>query len=343
MTERVSVIIPFYQRVAGVLPRALASIIEQRLAGDTRINVIIVDDQSPVDPADEVAGITLPPHVSLEILRRPNGGPAAARNTGLDHVPETCDAIALLDSDDAWTPDHLQSGLDALAAGADFYFDDHMTLGDGGSYFRSLLQAEQAMDCGLPTSVPGERYRLAAPERAGGSLHAFRTGEAVAALCSCYLAHTSTMIYRRSSLGVLRFDTRLKVAGEDYYFSFLLAQAAALTVYSDAVGCIQGRGVNIYHSNVTRGSAANLHLLRDALLGVLRMQAALGDNPRAGAVLERTVEARRDDFAWAWVTTGNKLRRWDLESLRTVSDALPGFAGQVPFRVAAQALGRIRR
>ena len=253
MLGRVTVIIPFFQRSAGILPRAVASILDQRLHADVRITILIVDDASPIDPEAEVGAITLPPHVRLEILRRPNGGPAAARNTGLDQAPDDCDVIALLDSDDAWTPDHLQRGLDALAAGADAYFDDHMTLGDGGSYFATLRQGDEPMVCGLPRSIVGDRGPLAAPS-AGRALYAFAPGEAVVALCGRYLAHTSTIIYRRDGLAGLRFDDRLRAAGEDYHFSFLLALGAGTMAYSDAVGSTGPSGVQGNSAPGVRGS-----------------------------------------------------------------------------------------
>ncbi len=62
--------------------------------------VVVVDDGSPVP-------ITVP-HDVLVIRRDTAGGPAVARQTGLDALPDV-ERIALCDADDAWEPGHLAS------------------------------------------------------------------------------------------------------------------------------------------------------------------------------------------------------------------------------------------
>jgi glycosyltransferase involved in cell wall biosynthesis len=75
-TPGISVIVPTHGRPAQ-LERCIASLLRQRLPQGVSFEVIVVDDGS--DP-----GVTLPgspPGVVL--LRQPQAGPAAARNTGL--------------------------------------------------------------------------------------------------------------------------------------------------------------------------------------------------------------------------------------------------------------------
>lgn len=104
----VSVVVAAY-RAERFLHTALASV-----AGQTRPpdEVIVVDDASP-DRSAEVAERwreLLP----LTVIRKPvNEGVGAARRTAIEAATGT--AIATLDSDDAWLPDHLEVALSLLA------------------------------------------------------------------------------------------------------------------------------------------------------------------------------------------------------------------------------------
>jgi glycosyltransferase involved in cell wall biosynthesis len=104
----ITVVIPAYNR-ASTLARALASVARQTLAA---AEVIVVDDGSS-DGTAAVAGAC--EHPGLRIIRHDsNRGAAAARNTGLRAARG--DYIALLDSDDEWTPDKLAMQLAELCA-----------------------------------------------------------------------------------------------------------------------------------------------------------------------------------------------------------------------------------
>ena len=94
----ITVIIPYYQRTPGILAKALASIAAQQ-DSPLPVHVIVVDDASPVPAAAEIADIEGPPY-TLQVIVQPNGGPGAARNTGLDNAPKETKYIAFLDSDD---------------------------------------------------------------------------------------------------------------------------------------------------------------------------------------------------------------------------------------------------
>lgn len=98
-----SVIIPSYGRPA-YLEEAIGSVLTQTI-GD--FEIIVVDDASP-------AIVTVPNDPRIRLIRRPtNGGPAAARNTGVEHAIGRY--ITFLDDDDIYTPDRLQIGLEGVA------------------------------------------------------------------------------------------------------------------------------------------------------------------------------------------------------------------------------------
>ncbi len=84
----VSIIIPCYNR-AGILPGA----IESALAQGPDVEVIVVDDGSIDGTADVAAN-----YGAVQVIRTPNYGPSAARNTGIAHA---CGVfVRFLDSDD---------------------------------------------------------------------------------------------------------------------------------------------------------------------------------------------------------------------------------------------------
>ena len=101
----VSIIIPVYNR-PQMLKRAVSSVLEQTF---TDFELIVIDDGS------------MPPvHSSLEhlldsrmkILAQPHAGVARARNMGISQARGQW--VALLDSDDCWSPKKLELQLDYM-------------------------------------------------------------------------------------------------------------------------------------------------------------------------------------------------------------------------------------
>lgn len=98
----VSVIIPAYNAVAS-----LAQTVETALAQTVQpLEIIVVDDGSSDDTAElagRFGGI-------VRVLRKPNGGPASARNLGVQHSQG--EWIAFLDADDQWSPTKLERQIE---------------------------------------------------------------------------------------------------------------------------------------------------------------------------------------------------------------------------------------
>lgn len=96
---RVSIVIPAYNQ-ADYLAEAIASSLEQTYQD---YEIIVVDDGS----TDETPTVAQRFSSTIRYIRQENQGLAGARNTGIRHAAG--EYIALLDSDDRWSPDFLQT------------------------------------------------------------------------------------------------------------------------------------------------------------------------------------------------------------------------------------------
>ncbi len=119
----ISVVIPCYNR-SKLIKRAIDSALVQ---GSYANEIIVVDDGSLDDTKKICEGYGS----QIKYVWQENAGASAARNTGakLSRHPW----IAFLDSDDYWTPKHLEkitTAIHATAGQANFYFCD-MQLGEG--------------------------------------------------------------------------------------------------------------------------------------------------------------------------------------------------------------------
>ena len=105
-TGRVSVVIPAYN-VAAFLPETLQSVFAQTVQPH---EVIVVNDGSPDTPVLEA--VLVPFRDRIVYLVQENRGLSGARNTGI--AAATGDMIALLDGDDLWEPEYLQTQTEFL-------------------------------------------------------------------------------------------------------------------------------------------------------------------------------------------------------------------------------------
>ena len=116
----VSVVIPAYN--SGRTIRATVESALDQTVGD--LEVIVVDDGSQDETVPVVKAIEDP---RVRLVRLPNGGAAAARNTGILEARGRW--VALLDSDDLWVPDKLERQLLVLDA------DPTVLAVQSGAYF----------------------------------------------------------------------------------------------------------------------------------------------------------------------------------------------------------------
>ncbi|MEI9864585.1 MAG: glycosyltransferase family 2 protein [Limisphaerales bacterium] len=135
----ISVVIPAYNR-AHLIGETLRSLLMQT---ELAAEIIVVDDGSTDGTAEVAAKLGAP----VKVIRRANGGPAAARNTGFQ--ASTGKFIHFFDSDDLAAPNKQEVQLKALeAGGADIAYGPWIKGRFDGKFFSPTNQVFQQH--GLP-------------------------------------------------------------------------------------------------------------------------------------------------------------------------------------------------
>lgn len=228
MADSVAVVIPFYQKKKGILRKAILSALAQKDVAPCTI--IIVDDASPVSARFELVDIMRDHPDRIVIIEQANGGPAAARNKGLDSVPAGTEYVAYLDSDDEWIDSHLFNAVAALGAGYDFYFADHFQLNQTVTAFNRAGRIQV-----------GQHAQIAGSEH----LRAYG-GDMFDQILMGNIIGTSTVVYRYAKFPALRFREEFVYAGEDYLFWLELSKKTDKFAFSSVCECTYGEGVNIF-------------------------------------------------------------------------------------------------
>lgn len=236
---RVSVVIPFFQREAGILPRAVASVFAQLDVDD--VHVLVIDDGSPVSAETELEPLCRKHGERITIFRQQNAGPGSARNNGLDHISEETEFVAFLDSDDQWLPEHLQTALKAMERGADFYFGD----------WKLPDSIQSRMESGLHLN----EHKQISKEPL---LYEYSRNLFEDIIDRKNVVGTSTVVIRNSKFRDVRFPEDFFNA-EDISFWLQLSYRTRNLVFSPSIVATYGRGVNIAAS-VQWGTVKALHM-----------------------------------------------------------------------------------
>jgi succinoglycan biosynthesis protein ExoW len=244
---KVAIIVPYFQREAGILRRCLAAIFAQKLNPRVGLHVIVVDDSSPRPADEELRDIQIPERVTVVVVMRSNGGPAAARNSGLDHVSRGTDFVAFIDSDDTWRDDHIQRAVDALGTSNDLYVSDHVQW-EG---FSNLEMRE--FGAFVRTGQSSSLRPLAAVK----GVWICPSTDIIPYAVKEVVAHTSSIVYRTSKLATCRFDEELWY-GEDDLFLVDLLLFSTYTCVSAETEVSLGLGVNIFFSSISWDNENNL-------------------------------------------------------------------------------------
>ena len=171
-----SVIVPAYNS-ASTIEDTLRSVVRQTY-GDWEI--VVADDASADDSAAVAAAVD--PRVRVVRAER-NGGPAAARNLALAHARG--ELVALLDADDRWLPEYLQTMVSAY---------DREDRGTGAVGVVCCDAYVEGPDGRLPQTY---RQRIAAPDDVD-----------LATLLQANVIFISALMPRRPVMEVGGFDVR---------------------------------------------------------------------------------------------------------------------------------------
>lgn len=306
----ISVIIPFFQVEPGLLRNAIASITRQENVPE--IEVIVVDDGSPLSAEAEIEGLTCGAHCSVRLHVQTNRGVAAARNTGLDLVSPSVRWIAFLDPDDAWGDLHLRTALAVLAQGYDFFFADSLRTGSDLTLFQAA------------------NFRAERQKPVAGQAGAFELAEDLLVTVLTYSPIiTSTVVYRREGFQGLRFNERYRTYEDSYFWLHFRESRIA---FVDTVQAILGEGVNISRTPDDWKSNHSLQILRDidGLYRNIRENIPLQGPDRI--FVRRLTQRNRNSIAVTIIAMLRQLRPVDLSVLQDV------FGGRLALLVAVLAM-----
>jgi succinoglycan biosynthesis protein ExoW len=330
--RKIGIVIPYFQREPGILSNALASIAAQDI-DDFEVVVIVVDDASPISPEQEL-GAFAPQNFKGEVrvVKRPNGGPGAARNTGIEALLGVTDYIALMDSDDVWAPHHLRLGAHCLDRGADLFFADFQGVEkDKPTYLRGIpeLAALEAM------STVEQVHDFEARFCAGGEDSDFARLAA-----TTFVAHLSTLMFSAERLGDARSLTDLPIVEDHVYFLDLALKAKRLAfTFTPSMGMGQ-KGVKIYGSAHQWGTEADL-LRRIYNLQKAKVICARASWPKATQRgLNASVWQGRRIVAWLMLRRTLHTRALPMPAIRAGLKADVASVALAPFLAAAFLLDR---
>ncbi len=195
-----SVVIPVYNR-ADMLGAAIGSVLAQT---EQDFEIIVVDDGSTDNPASVARSYRDP---RIWIIRQPNRGGSAARNTGIDHARGQF--VAFLDSDDSFLPHHLEAMRVLLEDTEDMVGYARIVVDRGGA--RTFMKPPRVL-------APGEHM-------------------ATYLFCDRGFVPTSTLVAPRSLARRVRYDEALPCA-QDTDFAIRLFLAGCRFVMADAPGAV---------------------------------------------------------------------------------------------------------
>ncbi|TCL70324.1 glycosyltransferase family 2 protein [Rhizobium sp. BK251] len=228
-----TIIIPFYQKQSGILNRAFTSIFEQTFQD---FDILVVDDESPVSVDGDLKSLTEAQRSRIKVIRQKNAGPGGARNTGLDNIPASTRYAAFLDSDDIWTPNHLQNAYDGLTRfEADCYF---ASIDGGEEFYYHSSTAELANSAGV-VRLSETPLLMEVPDMESALLKSWGSSDV--------FLHLSSMAIGRGLFEKIRFEAELRLAAEDMLFFCDCLMAAKRVLVCGEQGASRGMGVNIFH------------------------------------------------------------------------------------------------
>lgn len=314
-----SVVIPYYQKEPGILLRALKSVFAQSYRD---FHIIVVDDASPLPADKDLETLSLEERASITVIKQSNGGPGAARNTGLDHIPEGTRFAAFLDSDDEWTPDHLKNAVEGISLfDADCYWAS-ITGGDDFYYHFGMAElAETAAVSRLSETPP---YYMEVADLAGAMLKNWS------------FMHLSCMVIGEALFRKVRFEAALRLAAEDVLFFYDCVRAAKRSILCDSIGAKRGEGINIFHG-MDSDSPLFLKQQFNTWVALDRLESRFAHGPKDIESIEHYKKTARDQALWSQMRLVRRrkapqfslLAEWVWKDPKILRNALELAAGKI--------------
>jgi succinoglycan biosynthesis protein ExoW len=288
----IGVIIPYFQREAGLLSRAVRSVLDQ--SGATAGIIIIVDDGSPVPARSELAIFGDTERDRIMLIEQSNAGVSAARNRALDALPSGIKFIAFLDPDDVWHPDHLHNAMVAFDVGADFYFTDFMRDNQPSRFSRSKLATYDHTSIGV-----------------GVNLFRYCGGAFIQDVLRRTFVGTSTVVLKRELCANVIFQNDIS-AGEDILFWISCLRGTDFTViFSSRCETMYGAGVGLI-SNATWGSRRSMQVARDHYKMLTIVKERFTFDPDFDHWIDESRKNYRRDFCRTFLHRLRRLQSIDL-------------------------------
>ncbi|GAX62981.1 glycosyltransferases [Candidatus Scalindua japonica] len=227
--NKISIIIPYFQKESGILKKSVLSVLRQK--GVNNYEIIVIDDDSPV-PAKKDLGSLLADNKSIiKIIEQKNTGPAGARNRGLNSVSKDTVYVAFLDSDDEWEVSHLKNAVCGLEKGYDFYFSNFQRHFSNYSRFQHP-DTNLKFSANSHVNIDKEM-----------NLYEFR-GSFFDSLLQNNFIGTPTVVYRYENYSNFRFREEF-FNGEDLIFWLDFSKLNVKVVFSTNIEVFCGEGINI--------------------------------------------------------------------------------------------------
>jgi succinoglycan biosynthesis protein ExoW len=294
----VAVIIPYYQKKVGILRRSLNSILAQKLPPDVLIDIIVIDDGSPISARQEIKDIEITSPFRLVLKEQPNGGVAKARNSGLELLSEETLYISFIDSDDIWDPNHLETALAALNNGADFYFCDHKRIGVEAHNSQLELVSFKLLPM---TEMPIDKY---------SGIYTIKKNIFFDFMLRNFICQISTVVYKKDIARDVNFNTYLHAAGEDDLFLMQIVSKANLISCYPKVQVTCADGVNIWVSRSSWDSPAHTISKLCQILSVQEMKKSINFSKDNTVFLTSRIKGYRKIFAFLTIRELFKKRRF---------------------------------
>ncbi len=292
----VAVVITTYDH-AHFLDAAIGSALAQTVAPS---ELIVVDDGSHDHPERVTRR-----HPEVRLIRQPNAGLAAARNTGWRAA--SSELVVFLDADDRLLPEAIRCNLDRLAADPEAAFSY-------GAYVDVHVTAGRTSEPWFVPAVDGYA--------------SFLRGNPI--------GMHATVMYRRTHLAAVGgFDAELP-ACEDYDLYLRLARRSPVTYGPDPVAEYWHHGANM---------SLDAALMLRTALAVLGRHEDEARRRGASAAHRQGVVAWKRYYVSAWATrtlAAVPLRRIDRETLRQGA-CLARWAPSTVVQVAGRAAPRLGR